>query len=192
MNERDESLERLIAYLEKHDHEWKLSEFARIRNKLLDNGKRTAELIVTWMDMFDDLGTEKEGPRNGVEWIPRGVFKEVEYLAHLRYAISLGPEVSLEEALKLRSGLDAVRVRAFSGGRPRGAFGPLRKLLAEIITTAKKNGEKLTARIALEKIQKRALYPKFSLDPLKIPNLATVKKAFTLAKKDVAKTKVEE
>jgi hypothetical protein len=143
MNERDESLGPIEACLEKYDqmYEWRLSQrydgvlgklpkwmserdrydFVRIRNELLDGG-HAVELIITCMDMARDSGTEKEGPRNGVEFIPPEIYKEVAYLAHLREAVDLGPEVGLE----LLSGLDAVwgrdyrRIQSEKAKKPRG------------------------------------------------------------------------
>jgi hypothetical protein len=94
--------------------EWHQEHFLFIRNRLLDNGyqgnKLTPKEILTFMDRYRDLG-EVEG-----EDIPRELWDDIGYLAHVRYAVSLGDK----EGLLLLSGKDAARGRKVAKGASEG------------------------------------------------------------------------
>jgi hypothetical protein len=85
--------------------------FLFIRNRLLDNGyqgnKLTPKKMLTFMDRYRDLGKAE-----GEAYIPRELWDDIRYLAHVRFAVSLGEK----EGLLLLSGKDAARGRKVAKG----------------------------------------------------------------------------
>jgi hypothetical protein len=107
--------------------EWHQKQFKATRNRLLDNGvdgKPLSPYIVQgYIKIYTELGVtrdstiEKPGEQtDGPEWIPPEVMEHVGYLAHLRWAISLGEERGLQEL----SGKMAVRGAAYTQRTKRG------------------------------------------------------------------------
>jgi len=90
---------------------WHQHKFNETRNRLLDRylfGERLQhEQIVAWINEYGVLAEENEG--QFAPFIPREIYQEIGYLAHLRYAVSLGSE----EGLVMLAGDNAVLGRDF-------------------------------------------------------------------------------
>lgn len=80
--------------------EWHQVEFIRLRNELLDYGvcntRVTPEQVLKWLDAWAQIREIKGDEILPPPYIPSEVSKTVEYLADLRFAVSLGKQKGLE------------------------------------------------------------------------------------------------
>ncbi len=97
------------------------------RNRLLNNGVHgkplSPDIAQGYIEIYTALGVNRDStiakPRkrtDGPEWIPPEVMEDADYLAHLRWAISLGEERGLQEL----SGMMAARGAAYTQRTKRG------------------------------------------------------------------------
>jgi hypothetical protein len=107
--------------------EWHQKQFEVTRNRLLDYGAFNKQLspqtVRGYMKIYMHLGVNRESTASKPgeqtdrpEWIPPEVMEDVGYLAHLRWAISLGEVRGLQEL----SGKTAVRGAAHAKGYSKG------------------------------------------------------------------------
>lgn len=108
--------------------EWQQRQFEIVRNRLLDNGAYGKPLnprtALGYLNIHTQLGNgrdstvSKPGEQGDApEWIPQEVMQDVGYLAHVRWATSLGEEDGLLElsGSMAVSGLKVARGRSEGG-----------------------------------------------------------------------------
>ncbi len=153
----DKRYDGVLGRLPQWVPEWHQKQFDVTRNRLLDNGVHgkplSPDIVQGYIKIYTELGVTRDSAvakpgeeMDAPEWIPPEVMEDVGYLAHLRWAISLGEDRGLLELSGKMAERGAAYTRRTKRGGEKGAEAKREesdaKRIVQVAQGLLRNGEK--------------------------------------------------